>query len=139
MKKIGLLLIGFITLMGCYNEVNAEPIPSISKDRFSEPTYLKISMIPEETLQIPAGKDFGFEAYCTGNPIPISCKIFRDNTEIHDSGRYNIIYLKIEDGFRVIVVIKEAYPEDSGIYTVKISNGPDSASADLYVVVYTDI
>lgn len=66
----------------------------------------------------------------TGIPTPV-VKFFREGAEIQSSADFQIV----QDGDRYSLLIAEAFPEDSGTYSVNASNssGRATSTAELLV------
>ena len=71
-----------------------------------------------EDLKVKEGKPAKFVAKATGEPIP-TITWYHDHKPIKDSDIYKIRYP--EEGESTLM-LPEAFPEDTGVYTVKAEN-----------------
>ncbi|ELT91006.1 hypothetical protein CAPTEDRAFT_69048, partial [Capitella teleta] len=92
------------------------------------PRYLK----PITGLDVVEGKSAQFEAIVAGQPPP-EVTWFREGHQITDSQEFKIT----REGNKSVLVIKEVFPEDSGIFTCRATNpaGVAECSAELFKVV----
>ena len=90
------------------------------------PRYLK----PIAGLDVVQGKPAQFEAIVAGQPPP-EVTWFREGHQITDSEEFKIL----REGNKSVLVIKEVFPEDSGIFTCRATNpaGVAECSAELFV------
>ena len=75
-------------------------------------------MVKIEDLKVKEGKPAKFVAKATGEPSP-TITWYHDHTPIKDGDIYKIRYP--EEGESTLM-LAEAFPEDTGVYTVKASN-----------------
>lgn len=103
----------------------SEPEPEPQKV-MEPPHYLK----PIAGLDVVEGKSAEFEAIVAGQPPP-EVTWFREGHQITDSDDFKIT----REGNKSVLLIKEVFPEDSGIFTCRATNpaGVAECSAELFV------
>uniref|UniRef100_S4RBA9 Ig-like domain-containing protein n=1 Tax=Petromyzon marinus TaxID=7757 RepID=S4RBA9_PETMA len=83
-----------------------------------------------QSISVSQGKEVRLDVRVTGIPAA-TVKFFREGAEIHSSQDFRLV----QDGDLYSLIIAEAYPQDSGTYSVTASNnvGRATSSAQLLV------
>ncbi len=112
----------FIVSLVCL-ATHAEPEPQKAME---PPRFVQ----PVNALQVVEGSQAVFETTVAGQPLP-EVAWFREGHQIQHSDEFQVL----RDGNKCLLVIKEVFPEDSGVFTCRISNpgGVAECSAELFV------
>lgn len=81
-------------------------------------------------MTVRQGSQVRLDIRVTGIPTPV-VKFYREGAEIQSSPDFQIL----QDGERYSLIIAEAYPEDSGTYSVNATNsvGRATSTAELLI------